>query len=87
MLNSAPLHIASAMNAPVMAVFCSTIPEFGFGPLSFNSTVVQTKLHLECKPCGLHGYRKCPLDHFLCAKSIEVEQLLSPVVSGEKTTE
>jgi heptosyltransferase II len=74
--DSAPLHIASAMNAPVTAVFCSTVPEFGFGPLSFNSTVVQTKVHLECKPCGLHGYRKCPLDHFFCAKSIEVEQLI-----------
>ncbi|MGI8892029.1 MAG: glycosyltransferase family 9 protein [Bacteroidia bacterium] len=75
--DSAPLHIASAMNAPVTAVFCSTVPEFGFGPLSFNSTVVQTKLHLECKPCGLHGFMKCPLDHFLCAKSIEVEQLIN----------
>lgn len=74
--DSAPLHIASAMNAPVTAVFCSTVPEFGFGPLSFNSTVVQTKLKLDCKPCGLHGYRKCPLGHFLCANSIELEQLV-----------
>jgi heptosyltransferase II len=32
--DSAALHIASAMNAPVTAVFCSTVPEFGFGPLS-----------------------------------------------------
>ncbi|MFB6306648.1 MAG: glycosyltransferase family 9 protein, partial [Flavobacteriales bacterium] len=27
--DSAPLHIASAVNAPVKAVFCSTVPEFG----------------------------------------------------------
>ena len=32
--DSAPLHFASAMNAPVTAVYCSTIPGFGFGPLS-----------------------------------------------------
>ena len=74
--DSAPLHIASAMNAPVTAVFCSTVPEFGFGPLSFESTVIQTKMHLPCKPCGLHGYRKCPLGHFLCATSIEADQLM-----------
>ncbi|NDC79140.1 MAG: glycosyltransferase family 9 protein, partial [Chitinophagia bacterium] len=31
--DSAPLHFASALNAPVTAVFCSTIPAFGYGPL------------------------------------------------------
>ena len=31
---SAPMHLASALNAPVTAVYCSTVPEFGFGPLS-----------------------------------------------------
>ena len=31
--DSAPLHIASAMNAPTAAIFCSTVPAFGFGPL------------------------------------------------------
>ncbi len=72
--DSAPLHIASAMNAPVTAVFCSTIPDFGFYPVSEESYVVQTDLHLECRPCGLHGYRSCPEGHFLCAKSIAMEQ-------------
>ncbi|HYG16093.1 MAG TPA: glycosyltransferase family 9 protein, partial [Bacteroidia bacterium] len=40
--DSAPLHLASSINAPVRAVFCSTVPEFGFGPLSDNSAVIQT---------------------------------------------
>lgn len=30
--DSAPMHIASSMNAPVTAVFCSTVPQFGFLP-------------------------------------------------------
>jgi ADP-heptose:LPS heptosyltransferase len=34
--DSGPLHLASAMNAPITAFFCSTVPEFGFGPLSEN---------------------------------------------------
>ena len=70
--DSAPLHIASAMNAPTTAIFCSTIPEFGFGPLADNSKIVQTKLELDCRPCGLHGFKKCPKGHFKCAKSIKL---------------
>ncbi len=65
--DSAPMHLASAVNAPVTAYFCSTIPEFGFGPLSDNSLIVQTTEKLPCRPCGLHGKRKCPEGHFKCA--------------------
>ena len=64
--DSAPLHFASAVNAPVTAIFCSTIPDFGFGPLSDHSRVVQTSENLACRPCGLHGYKACPKGHFEC---------------------
>ena len=73
--DSAPLHLASAMNAPVTAVFCSTMPDFGFGPLSDDSTIVQTEEQLECRPCGLHGHRQCPKGHFRCATTIRTNQL------------
>ncbi len=75
--DSAPLHLASAMNAPVTAVFCSTVPDFGFGPLSDRSVIVETKESLDCRPCGLHGYRQCPKGHFRCATSITTDQLLN----------
>ncbi len=39
--DSAPMHFASAVNAPVTAVYCSTIPAFGFGPLSDNRHIVE----------------------------------------------
>lgn len=65
--DSAPLHIASAMNAPVTAIFCSTVPAFGFGPLRANGRVVETTEKLDCRPCGLHGHRACPRGHFKCA--------------------
>lgn len=74
--DSAPMHLASAVNAPVTAVYCSTIPGFGFGPLSENSFVVEKKEPLYCRPCGLHGYRSCPEGHFRCAYDIKKEQLL-----------
>lgn len=74
--DSAPLHIASAMNAPVTAVFCSTIPGFGFYPVSDDSRIVETDVDLDCRPCGLHGFKSCPEGHFRCAKTIDVDKLL-----------
>ncbi|MDQ3050894.1 MAG: glycosyltransferase family 9 protein [Bacteroidota bacterium] len=70
--DSGPLHIASAMNAPVTAFFCSTVPAFGFGPLSQQTFIIETTEKLECRPCGLHGYHQCPLQHFRCATTIVV---------------
>ncbi len=76
--DSGPLHFASGVNARVTAIFCSTIPEFGFGPLSDEAKVVQEPGTLACRPCGLHGKRRCPLKHFRCAEDIPVQQVWSP---------
>jgi len=65
--DSGPLHLASAMNANVTAFFCSTVPDFGFGPLSEDSIVLEVK-DLDCRPCGLHGHKACPKGHFKCAQ-------------------
>ena len=70
--DSAPLHLASATNAPVTAFFCSTVKEFGFYPLSQNSKVVDAG-QIDCRPCGMHGHKSCPLGHFNCAKLIKVK--------------
>ena len=80
--DSAPMHLCSAVGAPVTAVFCSTVPAFGFGPLAPVSFVVETTEPLDCRPCGLHGHTACPRGHFRCAYGIEVGQLLAtlPVV-------
>jgi len=56
------------MQAPILTLFCSTIPEFGFGPLGVKSKVLQTKLDLDCRPCGLHGRIECPRGHFKCSE-------------------
>ncbi|MES2703116.1 MAG: glycosyltransferase family 9 protein [Bacteroidota bacterium] len=74
--DSAPLHFASAMDAPVTAVFCSTVPAFGFGPLHPNARVVEIAETLYCRPCGLHGHKACPQGHFRCANDITNDQLL-----------
>jgi heptosyltransferase-2 len=77
--DSAPQHFASAMNAPVTAIFCSTVPAFGFGPLSDNSAIIETVEKLSCRPCGLHGYKSCPEKHFKCALTISKEKILERI--------
>lgn len=77
--DSAPLHLASAVNAPVTAIFCSTVPAFGFGPLSDNSLVLETDGKLPCRPCGLHGKKSCPEKHMKCGMDIPPEKLIKRV--------
>lgn len=73
--DSAPMHLASSVNAPVTTVYCSTIPAFGFGPLSDKRFIVEIQEKLDCRPCGLHGLKACPLGHFNCANHIKDQQL------------
>ncbi len=65
--DSGPQHMASAVNAPVTTFFCSTVPAFGFGPLSDDSEIKEISEPLYCRPCGLHGYKACPEKHFKCS--------------------
>ena len=75
--DSSPMHLASSQNARTTAVFCSTIEDFGFGPLSEDRVVVETHERLDCRPCGLHGYKECPKGHFKCAYNIDIKELIN----------
>lgn len=74
--DSAPMHFASAVDAPVCALFCSTVPAFGFGPRSTKAHIIEIDHKLDCRPCGLHGKKECPEGHFNCAIKIKTEQLI-----------
>ncbi len=71
--DSAPLHLASALNAPVTAIFCATTPRLGFGPLSDQKYIWEVSL--PCKPCQYTKHHTCPLQHFRCAHHIDVIHL------------
>lgn len=79
--DSAPMHFASAVNAPTTAVYCSTLPSFGFGPLADVKFIVEKTEPLYCRPCGLHGKAACPEKHFKCAYDITDAQLLDTMKS------
>ena len=74
--DSAPMHLASAVNAPTCVIYCSTIPGFGFGPLADQTKIIEVEEKLSCRPCGLHGQAQCPEGHFRCANSIDVNRLI-----------
>jgi len=77
--DSAPLHLASCVNAHTTAIFCSTVPAFGYIPLALDSVVVDVGDSLSCRPCGLHGYKACPLGHFKCSLDIDVNRVLETI--------
>jgi heptosyltransferase-2 len=73
--DSAPLHIASAVNTPVCVLYGSTTPELGFGPLSDVQHIVETEEALPCRPCGLHGHPRCPERHFRCMETLPLRKV------------
>jgi heptosyltransferase-2 len=76
--DSAPLHLASAMNTPTVAIFGPTVPELGFGPLADRRTVVE-RYTLGCRPCNAHGPQQCPLKHWRCMRDLPAERVLRAV--------
>lgn len=66
--DSGPMHLAWAQDTPLVALFGPTVKELGFFPRGDNSTVLETPL--ECRPCGLHGPKKCPEGHHNCMRAL-----------------
>lgn len=66
--DSAAMHIASAVNIPIVAIFGSTVPQFGFTP--YKAEFMINQKDISCRPCTHIGRSKCPEKHFNCMKQI-----------------
>lgn len=78
--DSAPQHLASAVNTPTIAIFGPTVPEFGFGPLAEPSATMGVSPQvLACRPCDRHGPRRCPLRHWKCMRDITARDVAARV--------
>lgn len=72
--DSGPLHIATALNIPTIAIFGPTTKELGFYP-PFKNTKVIEYVGLKCRPCHIHGSSCCYKKHFKCMLDIGVEEV------------
>jgi len=76
--DSAPLHLATAMGTPVVALFGPTVTEFGFGPLRAGDVALGVD-ELQCRPCSPHGPPQCPLGHHRCLRELTVEAVIAAI--------
>jgi heptosyltransferase II len=85
--DSAPLHLATAVGTPVIALFGPTVPEFGFGPRRPGDLTLG-RGELPCRPCSRHGPQVCPLKHHRCMRDLSVDAVIAAmttVLSAEES--
>ena len=74
--DSGMMHTACAADVKVLAIFGSTVKEFGFTPYTGKESGLLTKYlvmenkSLSCRPCTHIGRDKCPKTHFKCMLEI-----------------
>ncbi len=76
--DSAPTHMGVCANIPVLTLYCSTSPAFGFYPYNEKSSYLSFD-DLSCKPCGIHGYDECPIGTFRCGNELYPQTIISRI--------
>jgi ADP-heptose:LPS heptosyltransferase len=75
--DSGSMHLAVALNRPVVSVFGPTSPTW-IGPYRRPEAVVRADL--PCSPCYFRRLSQCPNDH-ACMKQVSAEQVIDRVRS------
>ena len=73
--DSGLMHMATALQVPVVAIFGPTVQEFGFYPFQACAEVVSESL--SCRPCSTKGSRRCPRGHHACMQDISSARVLA----------
>ena len=73
--DSGLMHMATALQVPVVAIFGPTVQEFGFYPFQARAEVISEPL--SCRPCSTKGSRRCPLGHHACMQDISTARVLA----------
>lgn len=68
------MHIAAARKRKIVAIFGSTVKEFGFFPYGTESIVVENN-NINCRPCTHIGRDSCPKLHLKCLNDITVDMV------------
>jgi heptosyltransferase-2 len=81
--DSGLMHTALAVNIPTIAIFGSTVKEFGFAPYKGKNLVLENNL-LSCRPCSHIGLDECPKNHLKCLKDIDPNFTLNKTLNFVK---
>ncbi len=75
------MHIAAALQKPIISVWGNTVPAFGmypyYGKRSHVNYDVMEISKLWCRPCSKIGYKKCHKGHFNCMEKIAVNDIVN----------
>lgn len=74
--DSGLMHVAAARRRSVVAIFGSTVRQFGFFPPADRSIVVEEH-GLKCRPCTPIGRASCPKGHFRCMLAIPPARVIA----------
>lgn len=74
--DSGPMHLANAVNTPLLALFGPTTREWGFFPEGETVHILQKDM--PCRPCSLHGKQKCT-QALSCLEKISNEEILEQI--------
>ncbi|MCX7908647.1 MAG: glycosyltransferase family 9 protein [Ignavibacteria bacterium] len=76
--DSAVVHIASARKVPVVVIYGSTVPAFGFIPFRTKSLIIENN-SVNCRPCTHYGRSNCPKKHFNCMNELKPEEIFNKI--------
>lgn len=72
--DSGAMHLAAVAGLPTISFFGPTTLGIGYRPWNDKAMVLQRPL--KCRPCGLHGGKKCPIGTHECMKSIKPQDAI-----------
>jgi heptosyltransferase-2 len=81
--DSGLMHVASSLNKKLIAIFGSTVREFGFMPYNCKNSIVVENEKLSCRPCSHIGRAACPKSHFNCMREIKPEKIFQIIKSSD----
>jgi len=79
--DSGPMHMATAVSTPVVALFGPTTRAWGFFPAGERDKVLERDL--PCRPCSLHGGSGCARGRE-CLAAISVEETFAALTEAAR---
>ena len=77
-VDSAAAHIGATTDTPIVMIYGSTVPAFGFYPLTSQNVIIENSL-INCRPCTNHGRGSCPRKHFKCMNDLDTDEIIKAV--------